>query len=69
METYRGYCVLVVDGTSGNMPRNPNAPSFVCNNGVLEGYNQMHIHSLYDVCNKTYYDAAILQCMKSHVCS
>ena len=58
-ETYRGYRVLAVDGTSVNMPRNPNAPSFVCNNGAPEGYNQMHLNPLYDVCNKTYYDAVI----------
>lgn len=60
-ETYRGYRVLAVDGTSVNMPRNPNAPSFVCNNGAPEGYNQMHLNPLYDVCNKTYYAQSFSQ--------
>ncbi len=33
-ETFRGCRVLAVDGTSVNLPRNPNAPSFVCNEGA-----------------------------------
>ena len=41
------------------MPRNPNAPSFVCNESAPNGYNQLHLNPLYDLCNKTYYDAVI----------
>lgn len=33
-ETFRGYRVLAVDGTAVNMPRNPAAPSFVCNDSA-----------------------------------
>lgn len=58
-ETFRGYRVLAVDGTAINMPRNSNAPSFVCNESVPSGYNQLHLNPLYDVCNKTFFDAVI----------
>lgn len=58
-ETFRGYRVLAVDGTAVNMPRNPNAPSFVQNESAPRGYNQLHVNPLYDICNKTFYDAEI----------
>ena len=58
-ETYRGYRVLAVDGTSVNMPRNPNSPCFVCNAGAPDGYCQMHLNPLYDVLNRTYFDAVL----------
>ena len=37
---YKGCRVLACDGTAINMARNPNAPSFVCNNSAPRGYNQ-----------------------------
>lgn len=58
-ETYRGYHLLAVDGTSVNIPRNPNSPSFVCHSSAPCGYNQLHVNPLYDLCNKTYFDAVI----------
>lgn len=58
-ETYRGYRVLAVDGTSVNMPRNPASPCFVCNAGAPDGYCQMHLNPLFDVLNRTYYDAVL----------
>ncbi len=58
-EPYRGYRILAVDGTAVNMPRNTNAPSFVCHDGAPEGYNQVHLNPLYDVLNRTFYDAVI----------
>ena len=58
-ETFRGYRVLAVDGTAVNMPRNPNAPSFVQNSSAPKGYNQLHVNPLYDVLNKTYCDVLI----------
>ncbi|MPM16454.1 IS4 family transposase IS1675 [bioreactor metagenome] len=58
-ETFRGYRILAVDGTSVNMPRNPNAPSFVCNDSAPNGYNQLHLNPLYDVCNKIYFDVVV----------
>lgn len=51
---YKGYRVLAVDGTTVNMARNPNAPSFVQNNSNPKGYNQLHVTPLFDVLNKTY---------------
>lgn len=58
-ETYRDYRVLAIDGTSVNIPRNPSAPSFVCNESAPQGYNQLHLNPLFDLCNKTYFDAII----------
>ena len=58
-ETYCGYRVLAVDVTSVNMPRNPASPCFVCNAGAPEGYCQIHLTPLYDVLNRTYYDAVL----------
>jgi hypothetical protein len=56
-ETFHEYCVLATDGTTVNMPRNPKAPSFICNESAPHGYNQLHLNPLYDVCNKTFFDA------------
>ena len=56
---FRGYRLLAVDGTSVNIPRNPNAPSFVQNESAPNGYNQLHLNPFYDLCNKTFYDALI----------
>lgn len=58
-ETFHGYRFLAVDGTSVNIPRNPNVPSFVQNNSAPQGYNQLHLNPLSDLCNKTYLDAVI----------
>ena len=56
---FRGYRLLAVDGTSVNIPRNPRAPSFVQNESAPNGYNQLHLNPLYDLCNKIFYDALI----------
>lgn len=56
-ETYKGYRILAVDGTTINMSRNPKSPSFVKNDG--KGYNQFHVTPLYDVLNKTYQHCVI----------
>lgn len=57
--TYRGYRVLAVDGTSVNMPRNSDSLCFVCNSSAPDGYCQMHLNPLYDVLNRTYFDAVL----------
>lgn len=59
VELYRGYRLLAVDGSSINMARNPAAPSFVQNESAPNGYNQLHLNPLFDLCNKTYYDAVV----------
>lgn len=56
---YRDYRLLAVDGTVVNLPRNPNAESFVCNDGIPKGINQLHLTPLYDLLNRTYADAVI----------
>ena len=59
IERYRGLRLLAVDGSSINMARNPSAPSFVQNESAPNGYNQLHLNPLFDLCNKTYYDAIL----------
>lgn len=58
-KTFFGYRLLAVDGSSINIPRNPHSPSFICNNSAPNGYNQLHLNPLYDLCNLTFYDALI----------
>lgn len=56
---YKGYRVLACDGTAINMARDPSAPSFVCNNSAPKGYNQLHLSPLFDIYDRTYFDAVI----------
>lgn len=55
-KTFKGYHLYAVDGTCINMARNPAAPSFVCNGGAPDGYNQLHGNALYDLENRVYAD-------------
>lgn len=59
METFRGYRLLAADGTAVNLPRCPASPSFVCNDGIPNGVNQLHLTPLYDLLNRTFIDAVI----------
>ena len=52
---YKGCRVLACDGTAVNMARNPNAPSYVCNNSAPKGYNQLHLNPLFDIYDRTYF--------------
>lgn len=56
---FKGYRVLAIDGTTVNMARNPDAPTFMQHAGNPHGLNQFHVTPLYDVLNKTYVDAVI----------
>ena len=56
---YRGYRLLAADGTAINLPRNPAAPSFVQNDGIPKGVNQLHLTPLYDILSNTFADAII----------
>lgn len=56
---YKGYRVLAGDGTAINMARNPNAPSYVCNNSAPDGYNQLHLNPLFDLYERAFFDAVI----------
>ncbi len=54
--TFNGYHVYAVDGTTINIARNPETPSFVQHAGAPNGYNQLHATVLFDVMNKLYLD-------------
>ena len=54
---FRGFRLLAVDGTAVNLPRNPASASFVCNDGIPNGVNQLHLTLLYDLLNRTFTDA------------
>lgn len=56
---FRGYRLLAVDGTAINLPRNPKAASFVQNDGIPKGVNQLHLTPLYDILSRTFADAVI----------
>lgn len=56
---FRGYRLLAADGTAVNLPRNPTSASFVCNDGIPNGVNQLHLTPLYDLLNRTFTDAVI----------
>lgn len=58
-EFFCGYRLLAVDGTAVNLPRNPKAPSFVQNDGIPNGVNQLHVTPLYDILNRTFADVVI----------
>jgi len=56
---YGDYRIYAIDGTTVNMARNPNSPSFMSNPHNLRGYNQLHVNLLYDVSAMTYLDCVI----------
>lgn len=58
-DLFRGYKLLAADGTAVNLPRNPNSPSFVQNEGIPKGVNQLHATPLYDILNRTFSDVVI----------
>ncbi|WP_297301188.1 IS4 family transposase [uncultured Oscillibacter sp.] len=58
-ELFRGYRLVAVDGTAVNLPHNPTAPSFVCNEGIPNGVNQLHLTPMYDLLSRTFTDAVI----------
>lgn len=58
-DLFRGYKLLAVDGTAVNLPRNPKAPSFVQNDGIPKGVNQLHVTPLYNILSRTFDDLVI----------
>lgn len=58
--TYNGYRRLACDGSDLNIPRNPNDNStFFQVSSDDKGFNQLHLNSLYDLCNRRYIDAIV----------
>ena len=59
-DLYRGYRLLAIDGTTVNLPYNPDAESFLTFPGNPKGgYNALHLNPLYDILNKTYFDCVV----------
>ena len=58
-DMFRNYRLLAVDGTAVNLPRNPTSPSFVQNEGIPKGVNQLHVTPLYDILCRTFADLVI----------
>ena len=56
---YKGYQVLVIDGTAVNIPRNPNSDSYIQTKSNIKGYNQLHANIIYDILNQTYLHCTI----------
>lgn len=53
---FNGYRLLAMDGTGVSYPFNPNEPEYIFRD---KHCNIMHVHTLYDVCTKSFLDAAI----------
>ena len=58
-DLFHGYKLLAVDGTAVNLPRNPKSPSFVQNDGIPKGVNQLHVTPFYDILSRTFTDLVI----------
>lgn len=58
-KTFKGYRILAVDGTTINMARDTEAPSYVQTSSNKKGYNQMHVTPLFDVLNNIYLHCVI----------
>ncbi len=58
-EQFCGYRLVAVDGTVACLPRNHAAPSFVCNDGIPQGVNQLHLTPMYNLLSRIFIDAVI----------
>ena len=43
IDFFRCYRLIAVDGTTVSLPRNPASPSFVRNDSIPNGVNQLHV--------------------------
>jgi len=60
LETYRGYRLLAVDGSSLHIPTNPDDIETYCKaKSDRSGYNLMYMTAMFDLCNKLYTDAYV----------
>lgn len=48
-KTYRGFQLISHDGTSVNLPYNPEDKGTHLRTGQAKGYNLLHVNALYDV--------------------
>ena len=58
-ETYEGYHLYAIDGSDVNIAFNPDDKDTLIKPKTCDGYNQLHVNALYDILNKTYFDAEI----------
>ena len=58
-DLFQDYRLFAVDGTAVNLPRNAKSASFVINDGIPKGVNQLHVTPLYDILNRTFADVVI----------
>lgn len=60
LKTYKGYRVLACDGSAIPIPMTTNDSSYLPKGGSPKGDGaHLHLHALYDICNKTYVDIQI----------
>lgn len=60
MRRYKGYRLLVADGSAVLTPTNAkDVGNFVQNRPSEKGYNVFHLNALYDLCNRVYTDALL----------
>ena len=58
-DLFRGYRLFAVDGTTVNLPRNVKSASFVINDGIPKGVNQLPVTPLYDLLSRTFADVVV----------
>lgn len=58
-KTFHGYRLYAVDGSDLNIPRDPDADTFITSSENPRGYNQYHLNVLFDLCNKVYADCVL----------
>lgn len=57
---YHGYRLLACDGSALDIARNPeDADTYFQSLPTDKGFNQLHLNTLFDLCNKRYVDAVI----------
>ena len=60
LQTYRGYRLLAVDGSSLHITTNPeDAETYYQSLPDSKGFNLLHMNAMYDLCNRIYVDALI----------
>ncbi|MBQ6623029.1 MAG: transposase [Mogibacterium sp.] len=59
---YDGYRLLAVDASDINIAKNPESDTYL----VKSDYNQFQLNAVYDVLNKTYFDALVQPAPKEH---
>lgn len=67
MQTYDGFQLLACDGSDLNISYDPDDwESCKPSGNGKRGSNQLHLHALYDLCNKKYTDIRIEKTMVSN---